>query len=162
MAKYYILLLIFLLSKINFNNCIVSEEKLSLIESLNKELNIKHCTIIKDLEFIVDNKILNLVKKFSFNKIFSSFLTADEMENLMNKLYTYPSQFPQIGEYQEQYFKIIEKRKNQAYPPKTLVIFYGESLEKTLIRLFRVSKLLKCDFYFFVAQFLISTNKFLV
>lgn len=162
MAKYYILLLIFIFNKINFNNCIVSEEKLSLIESLNKELNIKHCTIIKDLEFIVDNKILNLVKKFSFNKIFSSFLTADEMENLMNKLYTYPSQFPQIGEYQEQYFKIIEKRKNQAYPPKTLVILYGESLEKTLIRLFRVSKLLKCDFYFFVAQFLISTNKFLV
>lgn len=118
----------------------LAEEKLSLIESLNKELNIKHCSIIKDLEFRIDNKILNLVKKNSFNKVFSSFLSVAEMKNLINKLYTYPSQLTEIGEYQKLYFQISEKRKNQSYPPKTLVMLYGESLEKTLIQLFRVSK----------------------
>ena len=132
------LILLFLLNKIKFNYCIISGTKLKLIESLNAELNIKHFSVIKDSDFEVHNKVLNVAKLISFNKVFVSFLSLAQMNNSMHEYFTIPFGFHSMDQYHKRGYIIDEKRNRLVYPPKTMVMIFGKDLEATLIALFPV------------------------
>lgn len=134
-----ILTAIFLINQITNNHAIVTETKLNFIESLNKELNIKHFTVIKDSNFEIDNKILILAKRLSFNKVFSSFLSVNQMISIMNEYYTIRDGLNLIEIFDRIGYQLIEKRTQLVYPPKTLVLIHGQNLDSTINQLFKVS-----------------------
>lgn len=134
---------IFFIASSIIKNCVpnMADEKQDIIESLNKKLNVKHISIIKDLDFHVDARIFNFAKKMFGENIFVSFMSASEMDVSMNEYYKTPIEYYFL-EYKEKY-GILESKKREkwVYPPRTIVMPYGSNVERIIYYLFRVRKL---------------------
>lgn len=118
----------------SISKCFI-ETNQNLIESLIKELNVKHLNIITDPNFQINFKIFNFAKYFSQRKISINFFLANQMENLMNLYYKTPIEYYVAPKVQNIGNEIDTKRANLVYPPKNMVLFF----ENSFAQLFKVS-----------------------
>lgn len=111
-------------------------EKQILIKHLNKELNVKHFSVIKDSDFHIDTNIFNFAKNIFRENVFMSFMSASEIEISMNKYYKIPIEyyFQDMGKEE-----LDVKLRNQVYPPKTTAMLYGNNMQDKIYQLFKVS-----------------------
>lgn len=116
----------------------MTNQKQNFIESLSEELNVKHLSIIKGENFHVDLKIFNFAKKMFRKSVFVSFMTSFEMEVSMNNYYKTPLGY--YIPYMRNNEHVVEynKRINWVYPPRTIVIPYGNNVEGIINKLFLV------------------------
>lgn len=131
---------LFLLTTIQNYECFLTNNKEIIIEALNKELYIKHLSIIIQQNFQTDSKIFQFIKRLSHERIYFSALTVTQMiDSMYDYYYTSEVAYDYALNYQYHHF-IDKKNANWVYPPKTMIILHGRNLNEIIAEIFTVSK----------------------
>lgn len=138
----FALIITFIISFTKIHNYahFLSDSKQNLIESLIEELYIKHLSIVKDSDFQNDPKTLSFIKKLFQRKIYASVLSVSQTNDCMNEYYHVWERDNNEPENHQNQEVLHPKRDGWVYPPKTMIILYGENLKETIDELFTVSK----------------------
>lgn len=118
MDSYFLIFLAAVISN-KYCECMLSDNNLNIIKSLNEKLNTKYFTILKDFDTQTEPDLLHFTKRMADSKTFVGFTSLSYLiQNWGNFYY---------------------QRRKMKYVPRMIIMIYGQNVSEIITKLFTVS-----------------------